>query len=634
MVNGLLLLVDLWLLGGLALALHRISPRFGFTSLIVYIGALTVLIQSQLGVFVEPVSGFIMFISSNVLVPVVVMTVLILYVADGSVAARTTIIGVLMIGLFVVAIHLIYRAHLSLPGGGSYFDLPIDVVAPALNVRTIVASQVAFAADMFVIAVFYQGVRNGFAHWPEWLAVGLALIASLWTDAIVFELISDLGTSDFLAILPGDVLGKTISAVALWPLAAFYLVRVAPRLPTYVGSQHRRTFDVLAGSFDEIKLALARTEAELKKSEAERRQEAAYFQQISDHVNEALWLATPDQAHAFYVNPAYERIWGRNAAHIYADPHSFIDTIHPEDRERVIAKLPQQSSGNYDVEYRVIRPDGTSRWVRDRAFPIRDEQGQVYRIAGITEDITERKQAEKQQLELAVEREKVKMLRDFVSEATHDLRNPLTTLGLKIGLIKTTVDPEKRHRYLDELDSQAARMGKMIDDMLTIVRLERKGEATLVRTDVQQLIRNICIEMQPLIDAKAITLTLDLAAAAPDLPVDRADLARALTNLIENGLHYTPPGGRLLITTQVINQSLLIRISDTGIGIPPEDQPLIFDRFFRAANARMVDPGGTGLGLVIVKKIVEQHGGRIEVRSTVGAGTTFSIYLNIEGDEN
>ncbi len=630
MVNGLLLLTDLWLLGGLTLGLHRISPRLGFAPLIVFIGALTVLIQSQLGVFVEPFPGFIMFLSSNVLVPVVVMAVLILYIADGSVSARMTIYGVLGISVFILVIRLIYRAHLSLPGGGNFFDLPIDVVAPALNVRTILASLVAFAADMFVIAIFYQGLRNGFAHLPDWIAIGLALIASLWTDAIVFSLISDLGTPDFLAILPGDVLGKTVSALALWPPVAYYLVRVAPSLSNYVGSQNRRTFDVLSGSFTEVKLALVRAEAALEKSETERRKEAAYFQQISDHVNEALWLASVNQTQAFYVNPAYERIWGRSAAGLYADPHSFIDSIHPEDRERVVAALPNQGRGNYDIEFRVIRPDGTVRWVRDRAFPIGDEQGKVYRIAGITEDITERRQAEKQQLELAVEREKVKMLRDFVSEATHDLKNPLTTFGLKIGLIKATADPEKRRRHLEELGLQAARMGKMIDDMLTLVRLEHKGETTLAPVDIHQLIREICADMQPLTEAKAISLTLDLADTTPELQADRDDLARALANLIDNGLHYTPPGGCLRVETQVVDQSLVIRVSDSGIGIPPEDQPLIFDRYFRSTNARAVDPGGTGLGLVIVKKIVEQHGGQIEVTSSIGTGTTFSIYLNNE----
>lgn len=105
---------------------------------------------------------------------------------------------------------------------------------------------------------------------------------------------------------------------------------------------------------------------------------------------------------------------------------------HPDDKERVLANLSRQSQPNYDVEYRIMRPDGTVCWVRDRTFPIKNEHGQVYRIAGISEDITERKQLEKRQLDLAIERERVKLLRDFINEASHDIKSPLTAINLKI----------------------------------------------------------------------------------------------------------------------------------------------------------------------------------------------------------
>ena len=423
------------------------------------------------------------------------------------------------------------------------------------------------------------------------------------------------------------MVGNTVSAIALWPLAAYYLVRIAPHLPDYIGTKNRSTFDVFLGSFTEIKLALVHAEAALEKSEAERRSEAAYFQQISENINEALWLAEVNQDRVFYVNPTYERMWGRSAASLYTDPRAFVDSIHPEDRERVVAGLPTQRLGNYDVEYRIVRPDGTIRWVRDRAFPIRNAQGEVYRIAGITDDITERQQIEQQRLELAVEHERVKILRDFVSEVSHDLRNPLTTLNLKIRLIRDTGDPDKRRQYLEDLSLQAARMNKMINDMLTLVRLERTGEATLAPTNINQLIRGICAEMRPMIESKAIELLLDLDEAIPEVQADVDDLSRALANLIENAAHYTPSNGRIRIETQVLHPSVVIRVSDTGIGIRQEDLPHIFERFFRTTDARATDQGGTGLGLAIAKQIIERHGGRIEVTSTIGRGTTFSVYL-------
>lgn len=118
------------------------------------------------------------------------------------------------------------------------------------------------------------------------------------------------------------------------------------------------------------------------------------FRQLAEHINEAFWLV--DDTGVLYVSPAYERIWGRSAASYYAAPWQWLDSVHPDDRERIQrAVLEKQAAGAYDEEYRILRSDGTIRWVRDRAFPIRDEKGVVARIAGLAEDITEKKRQEK-----------------------------------------------------------------------------------------------------------------------------------------------------------------------------------------------------------------------------------------------
>ncbi len=628
MVNLLLLILDIWVLSGLLFLLHYLNPQIGFAPLILVVGALTVTIQGQTGVYIEPIPQLILFLSSNVLVPIVLMSVLVMYIANGTVPARLLIYGILGVSALTVILHLIYRLHLFLPNAGSFRGLERDILIPPLDPRTTIASLLAFTADMFAIAVFYQGTKNHVPVLPEWIVIGLSLLAGLWTDAVVFNLFDSLGTNNFIRLLPGDLAGKTFSALVIWPPVAFYLVKLAPRLPDHQGGENRRTLDVLFGTYDQMKLALIHTRAALEKSESERHREEAYFHQISDNILEGLWLAEPgNNTCAFFVNPAYEKIWGCNATTIYNNSNFFAESIHPEDRHRVLAGLPAQLSGNYDEEYRIVRPDGTVRWVRDRAFPIRDDQGQVYRIAGLSEDVTGRKQAEKHSLELALERQKVKFLRDFIAEASHDLKNPLTAINLKVHRLGRTDDPEKRQQLLQELGVLSERISKMVNDLLTLARLDNTGELAVKPVDLRQVVQDICHTMRPILEEKEIDLMFDLTDVVPALRVDEDDLFRALQNLIDNAAHYTLPGGVIRLRTAVSPTEAIIQVSDTGIGITKDDLKLIFDRFFRAANAQKVDPGGTGLGLAIVQKVIEQHQGRIDVTSTVGVGTTFSVYL-------
>ncbi len=128
------------------------------------------------------------------------------------------------------------------------------------------------------------------------------------------------------------------------------------------------------------------------------------FRQLAEHVEEVLWMTSPDKKEMLYVNAQYEKTWGRSREELYANPRSWLDAVHPEDRARVAAAVPKQLEGTYDEEYRIVRPDGTIRWIRARAFPIRDEAGRVYRIAGISEDITDRKAAEAAARRLSEER--------------------------------------------------------------------------------------------------------------------------------------------------------------------------------------------------------------------------------------
>ncbi|MGH2621628.1 MAG: PAS domain-containing protein, partial [Anaerolineales bacterium] len=131
---------------------------------------------------------------------------------------------------------------------------------------------------------------------------------------------------------------------------------------------------------------------ERKRAEEVLRQTQEQFRQLAENIREVFWMTDPEKNQMLYISPGYEDIWGRTVASLYESPRSWLDAIHPDDRDRVlVAATTKQVSGAYDEEYRIVRPDGSIRWIWDRAFPIRDAAGTVYRIAGIAEDITERK---------------------------------------------------------------------------------------------------------------------------------------------------------------------------------------------------------------------------------------------------
>jgi PAS domain S-box-containing protein len=134
---------------------------------------------------------------------------------------------------------------------------------------------------------------------------------------------------------------------------------------------------------------------EHKRIEAALRESEERFHQLAEQIREVFWLSDPEKNRIYYVSPGYEQIWGHPCDTLYASPRAWLDAIHPDDRPRVLqAALTKQVGGEYDEEYRIIRPDGSERWIRDRAFPVHDATGRVFRIAGLAEDITERKRAE------------------------------------------------------------------------------------------------------------------------------------------------------------------------------------------------------------------------------------------------
>jgi PAS domain S-box-containing protein len=343
------------------------------------------------------------------------------------------------------------------------------------------------------------------------------------------------------------------------------------------------------------------------------RQSEERFRQLAENIDAVFWMRSLEPAEVLYVSPAYERIVGRPPEELYRNPWSLIESVHPEDRDRVRAVLTRQAP-EFDEEYRIIRPGGAIRWVRSRAFPIPDEDQRVNRVAGITEDVTALKQAEE-------------LREDLTHTMVHDLRGPLTWVLGSLGLLETTLEtgPSLENRALvSKARNGAQRILHLVDSILEVARLEQ-GELPLQPQPVE--IRAIVSEAIGLAAALAEEKRLALIQETPhDTPAAWADpqiIGRVVQNLLGNAIKFTPEGGRIRVNAGHDSSSVRISVSDSGPGIADDVRPRLFQKF---ATSRQ-RPHGSGLGLAFCRLAVEAHGGKIwaETAPDGGAQLVFTL---------
>ncbi len=305
--------------------------------------------------------------------------------------------------------------------------------------------------------------------------------------------------------------------------------------------------------------------------------------------------------------------------------------IHSDDLEQVIAagRRALEEEDKFDVEYRLVMPDGSIRIMHDQAEVIRDVHGQAIQMVGMTHDITEHKLIEDQQIALAQEKERIESMRTLIANASHDIKTPLVTINTALYLLEKLQDPDRRQEKLNSIRDQVFRMEGFIQDLIAIARLGGIPKWQSTGVDLNALIFNIEKELRSPIEHKRITVDLDFDEALPVVYVNYADIRRALVNLIENALDYSEVEGTIQIMTRAENEQIAIEIVDDGMGISEQDLPHIFERFYRSDQAQRRVGRGSGLGLAIVHKIIEMHSGSIEVESKLFEGSRFRIQLPI-----
>ena len=387
----------------------------------------------------------------------------------------------------------------------------------------------------------------------------------------------------------------------------------------------RPTYSELAEEVDRLRAELGRPRS--AEAEAAFRESEGRFRQLAENIRAVLWLSDPAFTHLYYVSPMYEVVWGRSLESAYEDPTSFLAGIHPEDREHIAQLIGNRIEDYGDEEFRVIRPDGSLRWVHSRGFPIKNQKGEAYRLAGISEDITDRRQME---LDLESLDE---LRREFVANVSHELRTPLTAIR---GYAETLLGGalEKRDTaqdFIRVIHNHAVRLERLTHDLLQLSEIE-DSQLVLDRRPVrvQELI-DLCLDtVRSDCEAKRLECEVACPEDLPPLDCDSFRMRQVIQNLIDNAVRYCPEESRISIELCVSGENMELLVKDNGPGIPEDAQQYLFERFYRVDATRSRELGGTGLGLSVTKRLVELHGGSISVESQIGKGSAFTVSIPLK----
>jgi PAS domain S-box-containing protein len=436
--------------------------------------------------------------------------------------------------------------------------------------------------------------------------------------------VSDVATDSSLAAFLPLFTAERIAALAFIPLVS--LDRVIGKFmlyypaPTHPSSDVLRLAGVIAA---EVAFAVERTRTE---EQALRSEERLRFALDAASMGTWDWDLSTNQVQ-----------WSDNLAWIHGLREGAFDgtfasyerEIHPEDRERVFASIHKALNEGvpHDVEYRIVSPDGTIRWCEGKGR-VEYENGQPVRMTGVCMMVTRRKEAELARLAAAEESSRLKD--EFLATLSHELRTPMNAiLGWVQMLQAGELSAARAKQGIEVIGRNARLQAQLIEDILDVSRIiTGKLDIDRVPVSISQVLETIVAGVGPSAEAKRIIVRQEIEPDLPSVEGDPKRLHQVLSNVLSNAIKFTAEEGAVVLRCKADDSAVNIEVEDSGIGIPSEFLPFVFDRFRQADSRSTRAHDGLGLGLAIARHLVEQHGGAIRAHSDgPGKGTTVSIRL-------
>ncbi|MBI3181655.1 MAG: PAS domain-containing sensor histidine kinase [Myxococcales bacterium] len=349
-----------------------------------------------------------------------------------------------------------------------------------------------------------------------------------------------------------------------------------------------------------------------------------------------------------FVSPNVSSL-GYTPDDFYSGRLRYADLVHPEDLQRVAGEVKHhlgEGDLEFTQEYRLLTRSRDVRWVDDRTVVRKSPAGEVTHLEGVVVDITERRRAQADLVEqrrmLLDTEERLREAKDraeaadrakneFLDIASHELRTPLTALLLNAQSLRAAVAAGRGASpvVVARIERQARRMDEMVRDLLDVSRLERGRMLMNPRPlELSDLVASVVEDFRSRDPERMLSVALP--AGRVMVLADATRIEQVIANYLDNAFRYTPSSAAVRVTLEMDPRVARVSVADLGLGIPPERQPLLFQRFYRVSSEATRRQPGLGLGLYICRMIVQAHGGEVGVKSQPGEGSTFFFTLPLE----